>query len=298
MTSMTRARGVVAILLLSIGAAFVPVDHVSAKGLLGEVYVSKSMRVPNHERRTLTVACPKGRPVLSGGTYVTGSDISLEVASNGPVDGPDRNRKPDDAWLGSISNDSGESQKMIVTAQCGRRSDRAHLEYVRFSRDLFPGGESKTGQTCSPGFSLVGGGLVASGNTRNAPLLGSWPFDTDLDGTRDDAWLHWIRNGSSKKIRLSYTSICADFAGAFTSAQATGNIAAQTQGPLTVTCPSVDQVAFGGGGWPEDTTVNLATLRMNPTSNESIDGWTMWMNNTGFATKGIDVATVCFEPDV
>ncbi len=117
------------------------------------------------------VNCPHGFK-LTGGGVETDGNFQVEVASTKPVDGPDRNSKPDDRWEGSANNGG-----MTVTAVCAKSGT---YKYVHSTRKSLPdNSERHTSVNCPSGTRVTGGGVDTTGIDPGLEVQSSSP---DLQG--------------------------------------------------------------------------------------------------------------------
>jgi hypothetical protein len=274
---------------------------------IGEVYVQKSKQVPSGEQVSAKVGCPKGREVLSGGVVVSGTDIRVNVASNGPADGADADRKLDDAWKGAINNGSPFGETMVVYAQCAAKADSPYIKHFTESFGVNPGAAGLPKIFCDAPMVVTGGGVLVSGGGMKAPLRGTMPRDESAedpqDTHRDDSWVAFVDNDSSKKIRLTFTGICADpnalgaLGGAVISSEATGGAAGMTQGFGAVNCPA-DHIALGGGVGEASILGDLVTVAsIRPDRPDTYTtGWSGFLNNHSAGATSFKVAALCIDP--
>jgi hypothetical protein len=304
---MRGGKARVAVVITLVAAALTDVPARSATtGPIGEVYVDGSKGVPAGGQRSIKVVCPNDRPVLSGGVYTSSSSTAASVASNGAVDGPDADRRPDDAWKGSINNLSSTATTMSVTAQCGARSDRPYIKYLTERRGVNPDASGGTRIDCPPDMFVTGGGIVIAERTKLAPIYHSIPYDAiGEDSVKDDAWVAAYLNRSNKKVHETMTVICADpnalgsVGGTVQPVEGQGSVDAADQEPKTVTCPA-NHLALGGGvgefsAPPDLHPNNIASIWPDAVAAPAT-GWTGWMNNLGATTETFNVRVICFDP--
>ncbi|MFN8160158.1 MAG: hypothetical protein U0R52_03825 [Solirubrobacterales bacterium] len=113
------------------------------------------------------VECPGTTRITGGGIHTSGDHFD-EVSSTRPVDGSDRNSKPDDAWLGEASQGS-----MRVQAVCAHRG---RFRYVHTARLPLPGGaQRRASVTCPAHTELTGGGVDISGHSSALEVSETYP---------------------------------------------------------------------------------------------------------------------------
>jgi hypothetical protein len=129
------------------------VDAICAKGRFRYPDVDRA-RVPG-EQVQRGVNCPHGFK-LTGGGVDTDGNFQVEVASTRPDDGPDRNSKPDDRWVGSANNGG-----MTVTAVCAKAGS---YKYVHSARKPLPDNSRENAVArCPAGTRVTGGGVDTTG---------------------------------------------------------------------------------------------------------------------------------------
>lgn len=99
------------------GADAVLVDVVCYSGP-APAYRSSSATALANKRTTAKAACPKRRPVIGGGIYISGAASVSWVTTSRPYDGPDADKVPDDGWTASSYNDGDSDLAMTVYAVC------------------------------------------------------------------------------------------------------------------------------------------------------------------------------------
>lgn len=81
-------------------------------------YRSKVVTVPASGSVKTQALCPKGRPAVGGGVFVTGTADKSHLVASRPWDSGDAGKVPEDGWRGGVVNDSGEALSMTVHAIC------------------------------------------------------------------------------------------------------------------------------------------------------------------------------------
>jgi hypothetical protein len=141
--------------------------------------------------------CPAGTK-LTGGGVETNGDHSVEVASSEPADGPDKNSKRDDRWVGAANGGS-----MTVTAICAKRGTAGIYRYKESDRKELPNNSITTAfANCPSGFVVTGGGVDVSGIDDDLEVKASSP----LEG---GGWLgQAINDGSGQDEKMQAFAIC------------------------------------------------------------------------------------------
>ena len=130
------------------------------------------------------IDCPGDTKITGGGVFTFG-DHSNEVAAIRPLDGNDRNAKPDDLWLGSASNGA-----MIVKAVCARKG---RFKYVHTAGIGLPNNTQHSSTAhCPHGTELTGGGVDVAGHDAGLEIGDSFPSGNAWVGSaiNDDSGQH------------------------------------------------------------------------------------------------------------
>lgn len=184
------------------------VSHVICGPFIGIdlAYVQSDFAVPNNTTRTGRRRCPAAATVISGGVYLTGGGLGAEVASMGPFDGRDPDRRPDDGFQASASGDREGAQTATVYAICSSNSE---VRYVSQERALPKRSLAKATARCPGITSASGGGATVSKPNLKIELSASRPFDSDdPDSAPSNGWSGGAANGTRKPRRLTVTAIC------------------------------------------------------------------------------------------
>ena len=142
------------------------------------------------------VNCPPGTK-LTGGGVETNGDHSVEVASTEPADGPDKNSKRDDRWIGA-ANSGG----MTVTAVCAKTGTAGIYRYTKSNRKDLPKNEIATAiANCPSGTHVTGGGVDVTGIDEDLEVKSSSPAETG-------GWLGTAINTSDQDEKVQAFAIC------------------------------------------------------------------------------------------
>ncbi len=228
-------RGVGAVFLL---VATLLVTSPPADAALGLRYRTRSQAIGAQRRGTLRVMCPSRSKVVGGGVTVTGGNTFTRVASNGPIDGGDRNRTPDDGWEGSIANRTPDARRMTTFAIC---ATTGRYRYINSTQKTMPNTFGQETALCPAGMVIVGGGGVVRGAGVKTHRY------EDRPTAAPDGWRVSVRNDSAKALTLRTTAICSG-TGTYTVYDQTVALAAESYAqPVTVFCPAGSYVTAGGG---------------------------------------------------
>ena len=251
----------------------------SALGAGGLSYVSKHKNVVSGEpgRTYLSVACPGGRHVTSGGVEVTGdeSNLDLEVGSTLPT-------KNNTAWRGGANdNPPTPDANMTVTAICSR----GKFFYETAKKQVKIGGFSRKIVSCPAGTEVIGGGAGAPGD-HGVEVIQSEPRDgKDADTDPNDAWLGGESNSSSKVVTLKVVAICSKLKNVKRVTGKPKTVAIDTQNSAKVSCPGGSHV-IGGGSHTKPHSTNSEVADSFPidgpdADSKPDDGWEVDANNDG-----------------
>ena len=166
-------------------------------------------------QHAIVAACPRHHFVIGGGMNNTGSLGQARLNTSRPADGPDGDRKPDDAWLAFVDVLTPPVE-MSAHATCvtGRIGDR--LRYGRNdirARPNLPALESIHGvrgvmTRCPEDAKLVGGGVTSTGD-QSVDVFASEPWDDrDAGNAPDDGWFVGARQYSPDVTHVYAHRIC------------------------------------------------------------------------------------------
>ena len=185
------------------------ISHVVCEGggvNLDLAYEEREFSIPNNKTRTARRACPASHPLVSGGIYLSGSGVGAEVASMGPYDGSDGDRRPDDGCRASASSDREGAQNATVFAICSGNSE---VRYTKRTKRLPRRGRAVATVGCPGISSATGGGAIVSKPTRRIELFASRPHDNDdPDSGPSNGWSGGAVNREREKRRLTVAAIC------------------------------------------------------------------------------------------
>jgi hypothetical protein len=81
------------------------------------VYVTKTVNQPVNSQSGGSVNCPAGLSVTGGGANVGGL-LGHDLNASFPVDGPDADTLPNDAWRVTVNNETASASNTSITAAC------------------------------------------------------------------------------------------------------------------------------------------------------------------------------------
>lgn len=145
-------------------------------------YVAQNEVVLADSLGTADAFCPKGFHVTGGGAFSNGSYNETKIQSSYPIDGDDRNTKPDDGWRSIVWNTASTARNMESQAICTdlvtKYRSRAYRPAVSLPR-----------VECPAGTKLAGGGVRAEATfLLPSDLELSRPSDGLDQNTKPDAW--------------------------------------------------------------------------------------------------------------
>ena len=159
-------------------------------------YPDATRAIPAGEQVLKRVSCPAGTSVTGGGVSTTGDHTGVEVASTEPADGPDRDSKPDDAWLGTANNGTTGGARMGVVAVC---AGSGRYRYVKSPKETLVDNSTRSSQVpCPDNTHVTGGGIDITGINIGIEVAGTFPEDgEDAGGLADDGWVGVANNDNS-----------------------------------------------------------------------------------------------------
>jgi len=155
--------------------------------------------------RVARVNCAGGAHAVGGGGLATSSHADTHMGSTYPVDGGDRDRKPDDGWVFRAKDPLGTVAGSVV---CRTGSGVVYKKAVR--RGIRTGRAGAATAKCPRGTSVVGGGGRVKGTIVNGRVTDTYPVDLRSDRNRvpDDGWRARSVNENGSGNRLTVHAIC------------------------------------------------------------------------------------------
>jgi hypothetical protein len=155
--------------------------------------------VSTDDPATIDVRCGPGTHATGGGFGggMAGAAASVLV----PLDGGDRDRRPDDGWRARLAG--GETETVAAYLTCtGGNAAYAHSAVLR----LPAGGAAKGTAKCPPGTHVIGGGALAAPRVE---IDSSYPIDGDDSGQRpDDGWRVRVESGAGALTKFHVEAVC------------------------------------------------------------------------------------------
>jgi hypothetical protein len=248
-------------------------------------YVSVSKQAPAGNQTATVARCPAGRVALGGGVSTTGGTMDDEMATTAPFDGRDRNRRPEDGWIGEI-NTGSQPQTMTTYAVCAPFSG---ISYPAKMRSVQPGTRRGAEVACREGHALLGGGVRTAGDSTRLVVAESTP--PELPAVR---WRSAVNNGLGKERRFTTFAVCmrVQAEGFTTSSVFTPAQPGRSTDTNFCFSPHPVHTVSGGGDIAGGLQGELASLR--PTDggdgdSAPDDGWQLSTNNetSGNLDRGI-----------
>lgn len=165
-------------------------------------YVEETAPAPAQARTKETAYCSSKRHVYGGGVR-SDNPSDTYLASSYPVDGPDRDKKPDDGWRGSIDGaDSTTTSEIRVTAACGRK-----LPAYKSATVEIDGGGLLTEIVICPAskINVISGGAKLPGAFGVGRTSASYPL---MSGTEYDSWDAEAYNTALSPAKMTTFAVC------------------------------------------------------------------------------------------
>ena len=165
-------------------------------------YVEETAPAPNQARTKETAYCKPKRHVYGGGVR-SSSPAETYLASSYPVDGPDRDKKPDDGWRGSIDvADSASTPEIRVTAACGRKLPA----YKSATVEIDGAGLLSKIVTCPDSkINVISGGAKLPGAFGVGRMSASYNL---VAGTEYDSWDTEAYNTALAPAKMTTFAVC------------------------------------------------------------------------------------------
>jgi hypothetical protein len=275
---------VLALAVISLAFATSPAVHAEVEEIEYFSYVIESKPAPSQAQTARRAFCPRGSVVIGGGVYTSGTTTEDEVATSAPFDGKDRDRKPDDGWLGEINTGPLDAE-MTTIAIC---VPFLGIKYVKGEMSVRAGRRGVDSTRCPDSASQVVTGGVKTPGTSTKITLGGL-FDEN-NGMRK--WDVEVNNGTAKRIVVKRYAVCRNPAfGIFTTSSLTLP-APPGQSAFQVSCTGDLHLAGGGVRVPYGLKGEIAGLRPfddgSDLNDAPDDGWEVFTNNeTALNQNGI-----------
>jgi hypothetical protein len=148
---------------------------------------------------TIDVRCGPGTHATGGG--FGGGMVGAAASILTPLDGGDRDRRPDDGWRARLTGGQGENLAAYLTCTGGK------AVYVHSAVLGVAAGEAAKGTAkCPPGTHVTGGGPFAAPRVE---LDSSYPIDGDDQGSKpDDGWRVRVDSGAGGRTKFHVEAVC------------------------------------------------------------------------------------------
>jgi hypothetical protein len=236
-------------------------------------YVSVSKQAPASRQTAVVSRCPAGTVVLGGGVSHSGGGVDDEVATTAPFDGRDRDRRPDDGWIGEV-NLGSTGLTITAYAICGPFGG---INYPSRAKTVRARTRGRIFVACPEGHTLVGGGVRTVGTSTRTVVA-----ETTRDLTQfPNRWRGAVNNGLRKGTTFTAYAICmrADVSGVWADV---GSSAGSGQTITESDFCGLQHAVSGGGSITGGLQGELASLRPQDSGDgDSVpdDGWELWTNN-------------------
>lgn len=162
-----------------------------------------------HSQASVVANCPAETTLLGGGGKVSVADNAGNLVGTRPLDGPDADSKPDDAWQITVDNYSATDLASATTsAICAPRSKiHAHLRYFRQDGskvgDIGPFLQRILRFHCPNDSKPLYGGIGTSAGYGELRLTENLPQDFRSE------WVTRLSSSTADRIKLRKFVVCA-----------------------------------------------------------------------------------------
>jgi len=282
--------------LLLIAALLSVATHADAEVQPPLTYRAKTATIQGESSgKAVTVKCPKGTKVAGGGSQIEDRSLAVKILGSHPIDGRDRDRKPDDGWRTVGANEYQEPKELSVWVVC---AESGRYRYVRSTAEVPVNGRASATVSCRRDEQVSGGGGLMLSNHRFVHLTASHPGDdtSDIDPDVDNLWSVRGQNSTTKVQKLRAWVICAS-QGTFSYPSTQASVGSGATSIQSVDCAGLSQVTGGGITAFDDAALFLNATRPHTVDADGIvdDGWTAAASNAG-PPETVFVAAICLEP--
>ncbi len=230
--------------------------------------LSERLTIPANSSRSLTVPCPAGAIIVSGG--FDGSD-NIRIWHSG---------KDDNGWQVQGHNNTDSEQIINVFAVCLSNTGGTTSQ-ERQQTDANPDGNTRLEVACPDGTHATGGGWKIGVTD---------PIEVYNSSRTGNGWQMEINNSGNQQPEIEVYTIClAGVTGATTQVSDTsGIIQPNVIGQLDVSCPPGSYVT--GGGF----TVDIGIIIYHTTMLNN--GWQNFARNTFDLEKTLHTHAICYTP--
>ncbi len=229
---------------------------------------SEELTISGNSSNNITVSCPAGGIVVSGG-YSAPLDVQIW-----------HSMKDGNGWRVYASNKSSEKKIVNVTASClfnsGGSTDQTYEQV-----NIDPSGTTDLTVACPSGSVVTGGGWVTANNSSLKVIQST---------KSDNGWLISVDNNTTSAQTTNVYAVCLSGASGNTtqasmmnnSVLAFGSFNAQTN------CPTGTIVTGGGFNITKELTLTNTTMASN--------GWVNYVRNLSLFEKKFDSFAICYQP--
>ena len=186
----------------------------NAKGDYREIHIEDGLRVPDDSIKGRTIRCGQGQAVVGGGADTSlnaGIEYEFYMSMSMPVDGPDSDHAPNDAWRVEYNNDedaSGQTSRADLYVICDKQRGPSAYRYPTQTTKVPDGTEGAKSVECNKDERLVGGGAGALAPYSASMLMNSLRFDNSGSRDYEQAYFDNYATPDGKKREFSVTAIC------------------------------------------------------------------------------------------
>lgn len=160
-------------------------------------YVDSADEAPARQRTRRVAHCPAGTQATGGGVRTTGESAADAVVVSAPYDSRDRDRRPDDGWVGVVVTGASD-QLMVTSAVCAP----FEVSYVIGTRRVPARSVRRFDLPCPEQLFPVGGGARSTGDSRRIMLGQSGESPATF------GWRVGLVNGSRHRETLTGYAAC------------------------------------------------------------------------------------------
>jgi hypothetical protein len=159
---------------------------------------------PSFAQTTQVSNCPSGTKLIGGGGGANGGGGDpVGIVGMRPIDGPDSNTKPDDAWENRMDSYSPLPGFLAADAICAPQAQiHVHRSYVKVQRRVNAFGTVKLKAPCRRHWKAIGGGAVSNAAYDESKL------GTSIAAPDRKSWLVKLTNASGRRLTVKAYAIC------------------------------------------------------------------------------------------
>jgi hypothetical protein len=276
----------VSVIVATAVASIAPVLPANASA--GISYKDASVDIAPGGQYQLSIGCEK-KHVLGGGTFISVGGAVTNASYPGDT-GDDPDTKPDDYWVGWMTNTTGIQATMTVYAICSKAKSR----YAPYETD-FPGGEFSTAQSCPEGSKATAAGVQTFGGVTNTYARTWAPYEF-VSGLKTQVSGVFKGTGSTD---IALTAVCSDDM-KLSYERSRLKIPGLNGEQKFLKCPRGTQVVGGGGtqrtigtGWELATTISIPSDTGQDADHKPDNAWRVSINNPSGEQRTVPVVAVC-----